>query len=260
MYRWHPEDYARHSAGQEAWARELMAGLELRPDDAVLDIGCGDGRITAAIAGRVPEGRAVGVDVSADMIRHARSRHRAPNLYFRRMDAQALSFEAEFTVVFSNAALHWVRDHPSVLAGIARALQAGGQCRMQMGGQGNGAGVIAALDAVAESPDWRGAFEGFEFPFGFHDPERYRHWLQEVGLAPGPVGLIEKDLIHPDREAFAGWLRTAWPAYVGRVPENRREGFVEVAADRYLADHPADPAGRIHVAMVRLQVAAQKPV
>jgi trans-aconitate methyltransferase len=54
MYRWNPEDYARHSAGQEAWARYLLAGLKLRPDDAVLDIGCGDGRITAAIADRVP--------------------------------------------------------------------------------------------------------------------------------------------------------------------------------------------------------------
>jgi trans-aconitate 2-methyltransferase len=259
MSLWNPEDYSRHSAGQEAWARELLAGLDLRPDDRVLDLGCGDGRITAMIAERVPEGRVVGVDRSDDMIRHARRQHRAPNLAFQREDARALPFEADFTVVFSNAALHWVREHPPVLAGIARALRPGGRCRMQMGGQGNAAGVIAALEAVMTNPEWRDAFEGFEFPFGFHEPESYRHWLGEAGLTPGQVRLLGKDLVHPDRDAFAGWLRTAWPAYTGRVPPGRRERFLEAVIDRYLADHPAGATGHIHVAMVRLQVEARKP-
>lgn len=50
MYTWNPKDCAQHSRGQEAWARELLTLVDLRPDDIVLDIGCGDGRTTAAIA------------------------------------------------------------------------------------------------------------------------------------------------------------------------------------------------------------------
>jgi trans-aconitate 2-methyltransferase len=261
MYRWNPEDYSRHSAGQEAWARELLGGLDLRPDDRVLDIGCGDGRITAELAKRVPRGGAVGVDLSEDMIRYAASRFPAPdypNLEFRQADARALPFHEEFTVVYSNAALHWVRDHRPVLAGIARALKPGGRCRMQMGGRGNAAALIMVFEELAGDPEWHEYFEGFESSFGFHDAESYRRWLDEAGLKPERVRLIDKDMAHAGREAFIGWLRTAWHPYTSRVPAERRERFVEAVAERYLAGNPLDGAGRIHVAMVRLQVEAKK--
>jgi trans-aconitate 2-methyltransferase len=111
MYTWNPQDYAQHSRGQEAWAKELLAQVELRADDVVLDVGCGDGRNTAAIAASVPNGRVLGVDLSADMVAHAAIQHCRPsanNLRFAQADAGALPFEAEFSVVFSNATLHWV--------------------------------------------------------------------------------------------------------------------------------------------------------
>jgi trans-aconitate methyltransferase len=258
MYRWNPEDYARHSAGQEAWAQDLLAGLKLRPDDAVLDIGCGDGRITAAIADQVPQGRVIGVDLSPDMIGHAQAHHHRTNLAFRRIDAQALPFDAEFTVVFSNAALHWIKDHRPALAGIARALKPGGRCLMEMGGHGSGTGVIAAFEGLAEEDEWRGHFTDFESSYGFHDAERYRRWLGEVGLHPVRVESIPRDMVHTGREAFAGWLRTAWHPYTSRVPADRRNRFIDAAAERYLAAYPPDASGRVHVAMVRLQVEAYR--
>jgi trans-aconitate 2-methyltransferase len=261
MNGWDPEDYARHSAGQEAWARELLSGLNLRPDDRVLDIGCGDGRITAELAKRVPFGGVVGVDFSEDMIRYAASRFPASayrNLEFRRADAGALPYREEFTVIYSNAALHWVRDHRPVLAGIARALRPGGRCRMQMGGKGNAAAIIASFEAVTAEQAWRDAFERFESPFGFHAPDDYRRWLGEAGLKPERVQLFGKDMVHADREAFEGWFRTAWPSHTGRVPSDRRARFIEVVAEAYLTRNPPDAAGRIHVAMVRLQVEAHR--
>jgi trans-aconitate 2-methyltransferase len=262
MYQWSPADYSRHSAGQERWARELLADLNLHPDDTVLDIGCGDGRITAAIAQRVPEGRVVGVDSSADMIAHAQAHHSHPNLAFRQVDARALPFESEFSVVFSNAALHWVRDPRPVLAGIARALKPGGRCRMEMGGRGSAAALIATFEAVACDPEWRENFVGLESTYGFHDAESYRRWLAEAGLKPGRVELIGKDMAHTDLEAFIGWLRTAWHPYTSRVPAGRRDRFIEAVAERYLAEAGRNPdsTGQIHVAMTRLQVEAWKQV
>src|SRR5579863_3531629 len=140
-HQWNPADYARHSQGQERWAKELITLLAPQPDESVLDIGCGDGRHTAEIARLVPQGRVVGVDRSPEMVRFAHEHFpptQFPNLSFSQADASALPFHAEFDAIFSNAALHWVLDHRPVLAGIARSLKPGGRCVLQMGGKGNG--------------------------------------------------------------------------------------------------------------------------
>ena len=95
MTEWNADDYSGHSSLQEAMARRALATLDLDESSRVLDVGCGDGRITALIAGRVPSGSVVGVDPSRDMIAHA-SKHFDPtthtNLCFEVADARRLPF------------------------------------------------------------------------------------------------------------------------------------------------------------------------
>lgn len=261
MYQWNAEDYARHSSGQEAWGAELLASLELRADDEVLDVGCGDGRLTAAIASRVPKGRVVGVDSSIDMVRHASARFVGAahsNLHFEQADAAALPFADAFTVVFSNAALHWVRDHGPVISGIARALRPGGRLVAQMGGAGNVATVIASFEAVMQQPRWGSDFRGFESTYGFHHPQDYASWLSAAGFEVHEARLIPKDMVHADRAAFVGWLRSAWHPYTSPVGAADRPAFIEAVAAEFLAANPADAEGRIHVPTMRLQVRARK--
>ncbi len=261
-YQWNAEDYARHSGGQEVWARELLASLDLQPDDCVLDIGSGDGRMTAAIAERVPQGRVVGVDSSADMIRYARAAFagdRWRNLTFMPADASALPFDSEFSLIYSSATLHWVTEHRPVIAGMARALLPGGRLLAQMGGHGNCATMIAAMEEVARRPRWAGAFEDFKSPYAFHRPEDYKRWLEEGGFEVLESRLIPRDMVHAGRSALVGWIRTAWHPYTAPVAPAERARFIEEAADQYLAAHPPDAGGAVHVPMVRLQVRACKP-
>jgi trans-aconitate 2-methyltransferase len=256
-HSWNPADYARHSQGQERWARELLTLLAPQPQESVLDIGCGDGRITAEIAGLVADGRAVGIDRSAEMIGFAQEHfppEQFPNLRFLQADASALPFDGEFDAVFSNAALHWVLDHKPVLAGISRSLRPGGRCVLQMGGKGNGVDVSHIFDACL------GEDRLSAIPYGFHGAAEYRIWLRAAGLKPDSVELIEKDMVHSSREAFIGWLRTAWLPYTSRVPEERRDDLLESVTDCYLREHPTDGDGCVHVRMIRLQVLAHKPV
>jgi len=260
VHQWNPADYASHSRGQERWAKELLQLLALRPNERVLDVGCGDGRNTAAIAAMVPAGKVVGVDRSPEMVKFAQE-HFPPaefsNLSFLEADASALPFEAEFDAVFSNAVLHWVIDHKPILAGIARSLRVGGRCVLQMGGKGNGADVTRALDKCLSDAKW-GARPASEIPYGFYDVDQYHVWLQDAGLRPDSVELIEKDMVHPDVAAFTGWLRTAWLPYTTRVQADRRDQFLQETTDCYLAAHPADAQGEVHVRMMRLQVMARK--
>jgi trans-aconitate 2-methyltransferase len=263
IHQWNPADYARHSQGQERWARELLTLMSLRPDESVLDVGCGDGRHTAEIASLVPEGRVVGIDRSPQMIAFAKERFPSAefqNLRFVQADACALPFTSEFDVVFSNAVLHWLRDHQPVLGGTAGSLRPGGRCVLQMGGKGNGADVIQALNHCLNDPKCQAAPHSPEIPYGFYDSAEYRIWLQESGLVPDAVELIEKDMVHLSREAFTGWLRTAWLPYTERVPIEHRAAFLEAVTDQYLKQHPRDPGGQVHVKMIRLQVLAHKPI
>jgi trans-aconitate methyltransferase len=263
MYTWNPKDYAKHSRGQESWARELLTLVDLQSDDVVLDIGCGDGRITIEIAKSVPRGRVVGVDLSQDMVAHAAAQHcgsAIDNLRFARADAAALAFEPEFTVVFSSAALHWVQDQRAAVRGIAHALRPGGRFIAQFGGYGNVSDVIAAFEHVARGVRWRNVGTPGELPYRFHKPESYESWLDEVGLEALECRLIPKDMVHEDVTAFIGWLRTAWHPYTSGVPLELRDTFLAETAQHYLAGHPTDHDGRVHVATVRLQVRARKPL
>jgi trans-aconitate methyltransferase len=136
---WNPADYARHSRGQELWARELLWSLNMQPHQSILDVGCGDGRMTSGIAKLVPAGRAVGIDRSTEMVEFAAQHFpasRFPNLSFQAADAAALPFRSEFDVVYSSAALHWVRDHRSGAGWNRPQLAAGWTLRPADGRQG----------------------------------------------------------------------------------------------------------------------------
>jgi trans-aconitate 2-methyltransferase len=260
--KWDARDYHRHSAAQKGWALELLAKLALTGGERVLDVGSGDGKVTAEIARLVPRGRVVGVDASADMVRFARELFPAtanPNLDFRVMDARSLAFDAEFDVVFSSATLHWVDDHAAVLRGIRRALVPGGRCLLQMGGKGNAEGVMQALGDVCARPRWARFFEGFVFPYAFLDAAAYAQLLANAGLSSKRVELIPKTMRQPGADGLAGWLRTTWMPWGDRIPAEQRDAFQAEVVAEYLARHPIDADGSACVAMMRLEVEAVRP-
>ena len=127
-----------------------------------------------------------------------------------------------------------------------------------MGGQGNVVDLIAVLDEMIARAPWGEYFADFSFPYGFYGPEEYTGWLAQGGLVADRLELIPKDMVHKNAAALVGWVRTTWLPYTQRVPEARRESFVEELIESYLAAHPPDSEGRTHVRMVRLEVEGHK--
>ena len=258
---WNPRAYALNSAAQLTWARELIARLDLRGHERILDVGCGDGKITAEIAHALPRGEIVGVDASAEMLRFARRsfpQTRIANLKFRIMDARRLHFEQPFDIVFSNAALHWVDDHPAFLRGAASCLKPGGRLLVSCGGKGNAHDVFVVLRATMRLKRWRGFFRKLAAPYFFHRPEDYEKWLRRSGFQPQLVRLANKDSSYAGHRGLAAWLRTTWLPYTQRVPEDLREEFIAAVAHRYVAKHAPDEKGSLAIHMVRLEVDAVK--
>jgi trans-aconitate 2-methyltransferase len=258
-YQWDSEDYSKHSAAQFEWAQELIDKLNLQGDEEVLDIGCGEGKVSAAIAARLPRGIVLGIDSSSEMIDQARRAHshsRYRNLSFIQMDAREIRLRSEYDVVFSNAALHWITDHRPILSGVRQVLRKTGRALFQMGGKGNASEIIAVLNELLSRDEWGKFFVGFPFPYGFFGEEEYRHLLLDAGLVPLRVELLQKDMKQDGREGLISWIRTTWLPYTTLVPEDLRSRFIEEIADAYLSLHPLDNQGRAHVAMVRLEVEA----
>jgi trans-aconitate methyltransferase len=259
--KWNAADYAANSTVQQSWARELISKFRLRGDESVLDIGCGDGKVTAEIARAVPHGSVTGIDASPQMIEFAKKTFPAekfPNLRFRVMDARIIKFERRFDLVFSNAALHWVNDHPAILRGTASILKSAGRLIVSCGGTGNAQDVFVALRPEMRLKRWREFFRKMPTPYFFYAPEDYERWLQKFGFKINSLKLAPKDATYDGAGGFATWLRTTWIPYVQRVPENLREEFIEAVMQRYLAKHPPDTDEKIHVKMVRLEIDAVK--
>jgi trans-aconitate methyltransferase len=230
--------------------------LGLRGDEQVIDLGCGDGRLTAELAARLPRGSVTGLDADPDMIRFARERHARENVSYRLADARRFALGRQVDLVVSTATLHWVEDQAAVLRCCRAHLGPGGRIHFQMGGRGNCAGIVAMAEAVARESRWADHLQPFSSPWHFQDPEQYRALLSGCGFRPLRAELLPRDMVHDQPDGLRAWLRTTWMPILARVPEPLRADLLEAIAARYLAQRPPDARGRTHVDMVRLEVEA----
>ena len=261
-HNWDPKEYNKHSDQQQVWARELISKLNLSGSEHVLDVGCGDGKVTVEIAAQVPRGKVVGMDMSDQMVEFARQSFppaKHPNLSFVQGDAADFDLGTEFDLVFSNAVLHWLKDHGPVLLSISRALKPQGWALLQMGGKGNAEKIIGVMEYLAERDPWQAYLAGMGMPYGFHGPEEYQAWLEPAGLKARRLELIPKTMVFAGKEGLKGWIRSTWLPYTSRVPDEMREDLIEEVAQAYLKDNPADEKDQVRVGMVRLEAELVKP-
>ncbi len=260
-YTWNAQDYEKNSQAQQKWARELIAALHLTGTEDILDLGCGDGKVSAEIASLVSNGTVVGVDNSKPMIELAKEKYSPnhyPNLSFQVMDSSDLAFENRFDLAFSNAVLHWVKNHQPVVEGLYKSLRVGGKILLRMGGKGDAQDIISVMNAVRSSHKWVQYFTDFEFPFTFLGVDDYHTLLRETGFSILRVELIPKDMTHDGKSGLEGWIRTTWLPYTGRIPQEQRDEFIAEVSANYLANVPLDAEGKAHVAMVMIEVEAEK--
>jgi trans-aconitate methyltransferase len=260
--KWNAQDYAKHSQGQYRWGLANVARLELSGSEWVLDIGCGDGKLSAEIARRVPAGRVLGVDNSAGMVEFAREAHlhEVPNISFMLADAQELDLAPEYDVAFSNSTLHWIPDHPAVLRGMFQALKPGGRVFLSMSGRGTASVVLTVIAGLARRERWRKWLEHVPVPWYFFGPEEYHVWLPAAGFRVRRVELIPRVMRQAGVEGIESWLRTAWMPYTERVPADDRVLFVSEVAQQVAARCDVDNDGGVLLPMLNLEVEADKSV
>jgi SAM-dependent methyltransferase len=243
---WDPERYRTEAGFVAELGLPVVEWLAPKSGERILDLGCGEGALTAKLAALGCD--VVGVDASAEQIAAARD----AGLDARVVDGQALDFADEFDAVFSNAALHWMkRDPDAVIAGVARALKPGGRFVGEMGGAGNVETIRAALHAELTA---RGVDPASRDPWYFPTAEDYGARLETAGFAVERIELFERPTPLPGD--VSGWLATFAESFLGALPEAERPGALASLTER-LAPALRDADGTWSADYVRLRFAAR---
>jgi trans-aconitate methyltransferase len=240
---WDPQQYEKHGA----FVHELAAGafdwLSSAPGERILDLGCGDGQLTKHIA--ATGSNVIGLDSSPQMIAAAQ----ALGIEAIIGNAEELAFETgSFDAVFSNAALHWVRDHDAMLSGVGRILKSGGRFVAEFGGFGNIAAISVAMRAALERSGFDSGREDVNY---YPTPHIYTCRLEQHGFTVERIALIPRPTLLPEG-GMSAWIRTFRRGVLESLPEETRDNIVEEAT-RLLAPVLCDEEGNWTADYVRLR-------
>ncbi len=265
---WNPDTYLQFAAERAAPAHDLFELISPEPH-SVVDLGCGTGEHTAALAARFPGAEVTGLDSSEEMLARARNlltgvgeglkpspTGRQPNLTFRQGRIEDLA--GGYDLIFSNAALQWLPDHRDLLARLWRHLNPGGQLAVQVPSNFDHPSHRLLAGTAGEAP--------------FHDA--LGNWTR-YGSAPvlgiteygetlfrlGGQDITAFEKIYPvvlkDADGVLAWTSgTALLPYLERLPEELRGPFRETYRRKLWAEWPAGP---VFYAFKRTLFAANKP-
>jgi len=227
---WDSATYQRVSNPQLEWGREVLARLELRGDETVLDAGCGPGRVTAELLDRLPRGRVVALDVSLNMMREAKKLLKArfgPHIGFVQADLVALPFRERFDGIFSTATFHWVQDHQRLFYELFAALKPGGWLDAQCGGGWNLRRHRQHALALMNKPKYEPYFRGWREPWEYAEALTTGGRLMRAGFTKIETSLRPAPTQLPDPASFAEFVRTVTlKNHLAPLPEELRKEFV----------------------------------
>jgi trans-aconitate 2-methyltransferase len=255
---WDAAEYEAVSAPQTGWGADFLGVfLErngLRGDEAVLDGGCGTGRVTELLLRHLPRGTVLAVDASEAMVEAARGRFAGDaRVRVERQDLRELEVGEQVDVVFSTATFHWIMDHERLFDRLARALKPGGRLVAQCGGKGNVARTMAATEEVMGEDRFEEAFASWKGVWHFADPGTTKARLEAAGFEGVETWLHEEPTRFGSVKELARFLKTAvLRQHVAVLPEAERDPFAAAVAGRLAED------GLLVVDYVRLNMLATR--
>jgi SAM-dependent methyltransferase len=244
---WNPERYIANARFVAELGAPVVELLDPKPGERVLDLGCGDGYLTAKLASLGCS--VLGVDASAAQIEAARKL----GLDARVADGHKLEFDSEFDSVFSNATLHWLKRPDEAIDGVWRALKPGGRFVAECGGDGCVAKIRAALDRALSR---RGQDIDSLNPWYFATAEEYGERLRARGFLVESIAVFPRPTPLPGE--VSAWLETFAENFMKDIPAGERSAFLaEVQED--LKPDLCDAQGKWTADYTRLRFRAVKP-
>jgi trans-aconitate 2-methyltransferase len=233
MTEWNAGGYTQIGSLQEAMAAEVLALLSLRGDERVLDLGCGNGKVTAQIAARVPDGSVVGVDASTEMIGFATEKFSRRNLRFETCDIRQLAYHEEFDVVVSFNALHWIPDQEIALRAIRAAMKPEAMAQLRLVPDGERNSLEMVLEETRKAERWARYYESFRDPYLHLKPEQYSALCERNGLRVTNLHVSDISWDFGSRAGFEAFGAVTFVEWSKRLPQSECQAFVDDVLQRY---------------------------
>jgi trans-aconitate 2-methyltransferase len=235
---WDAQTYDQISEPQYQWGLEVLDRLNPQPSESIVDAGCGSGRVTEKLVERLPDGRVVGVDGSAEMIKVAAKKFtgddRVTLIVSDLLDLTPDLLEENgapgaVDALFSTATFHWITDHDKLFSRIHSVLRPGGRLVAQCGGEGNVAEHARAIATVAMQPQYIDHFEGMTMMWNFANPAETEERLRNAGFEDISCWLEDKP-VQPENPYDFTTTVTLGP-HLTRLPEEKRRAFAEAVLE-----------------------------
>ena len=259
MTEWNATSYDKVSGPQTNWGQRVLARLHVQGDELAIDAGCGSGRLTGALAARLPQGRVVAVDRSWNMLLTARTNLRpvyGSRVNFAHVSLPDLPFSNAADLVFSTATFHWIKDHPALFAGIFRALRPGGRLHAQCGGGPNLTRAHRLAERVMHDTPFAVYFTDWPGPWEFANAESTAERLRAAGFVDIDTNLEEAPTTLATEADYREFVTTViYHPHLDRLPSTPlKQDFLDrVTALSALEDPP------FTLDYWRLNMAARKP-
>ena len=260
MKKLYIENYYELNLDHHKPAMRCIQNISLKGNERILDIGCGDGKLTAEISLLVPNGSVLGIDASEEIIDFAKSKFPNTiysNLDFEVGDAQNLAFKDEFDIVVSFACLHAIANHTPILRGIYASLKKHGRLIMQFSGKAKSTDVESLVLTLLNSDKWKSKLAD-KVEYGFFEVQEYCSILNACGLYPEKVDLCNQKLTYQGKADFSFVTRNSWLSLSSRIPNDLYPNFIEDLVELYIQHNPPDYKGTIHARCIWLEVNATK--
>jgi trans-aconitate methyltransferase len=240
---WNAAAYHKVAAPQTDWGRRVLARLEVRGDERVIDAGCGSGRLTADLMARLPDGQLIAIDRSWNMLITARANLRpgfGDRVSFVQVELPRLPFKAWADLVFSTATFHWVPDHPALFRGIFESLAPQGRLFAQCGGGPNLVEAHALAADVMHRKLFAPYFATWTRIWEFASPEVTRDRLHDAGFVDIDASLEPAPTTLADEVSYREFVTTViYHAHLARLPEGSlRARFIDEITARAAATSP----------------------
>lgn len=256
-YEFNGEKYKAASLPQKEWGTSLISQLSLQGNEAILDLGCGDGILTEQLSLLVPDGKVLGVDASIGMINTAKKLFR-DNLDFVQMDINNLHFTNEFNVIFSNAALHWIKEHNLLLHNSYAALKTNGIILWSFGGHGNVTNFLEVIQKKINEEQYRDFFINFEMPWFMPPKSQYEKLISNIGFSEFTIEEVNRDRYFSTSDEMIKWIdQPCIVPFIERVPYTLKSTFRKEVIEEMI-EKTMQTDGTCFETFRRLQIYARK--